>query len=104
MLNELYDTALSLAKGKVSIRDWHKEYVPLRAPKLAFFIYLNQECEIASIERISAPEKVSELRTWESKGDLRPAQRGRPDQHVAWAGNEAPADAAVVLNKVTGRQ
>jgi hypothetical protein len=27
----------------------------------------------------------------------------RPDQFVAWVGDEAPADAEAVLRKVTGR-
>ncbi len=71
MLNELYDAASSLANAGIKPKNWHKEYVPIRAPKLAFFVYINNQGEIADIERISDPTEVADLRTWESKGDLR---------------------------------
>lgn len=71
MLNELYDAASSLADADISPKDWHKEYVPVRAPKIAFFVYLDQQGGIAGIERIRDQAEVAELRTWESKGDLR---------------------------------
>ncbi len=71
MLNELYDAASTLADAGIKPKNWHKEYVPIRAPKLAFFVYINNQGEIADIERVSDPTEVADLRTWESKGDLR---------------------------------
>lgn len=71
MLNELYDAASGLADGGINPKDWHKEYVPLRVPNLAFFIYLDPKGETWDIERVSNEAEVAELRTWESKGDLR---------------------------------
>ncbi len=71
MLNELYEAASSLASAVISPKDWHKEYVPVRAPKLAFFVYLDQNGEIADISRVDEKSEVSSLRKWESKGDLR---------------------------------
>ncbi len=71
MLNELYEAASSLASAGISPKDWHKEYVPVRAPKLAFFVYLDQNGEIADISRVGDASDVSDLRKWESKGDLR---------------------------------
>jgi len=71
MLNELYDAASALADAGIKPKNWHKEYVPIRVPKLAFFVYINNQGEIADIERVSDPTEVADLRTWESKGDLR---------------------------------
>ncbi|MBI1821682.1 MAG: hypothetical protein HYR79_08230 [Nitrospirae bacterium] len=71
MLNELYDAARSLEAAGISPPDWHKEYVPVRAPKLAFFVYIDQQGEITAIERVGDKADVADLRTWESKGDLR---------------------------------
>lgn len=71
MLNELYEAASSLASAGISPEDWHKEYVPVRAPKLAFFVYLDQHGEIADIARVGEESEISGLRKWESKGDLR---------------------------------
>lgn len=71
MLNELYEAASSLASAGISPKDWHKEYVPVRAPKLAFFVYFDQNGEIADIARVGEKSDVSGLRKWESKGDLR---------------------------------
>ncbi|MDZ4853684.1 MAG: hypothetical protein SGJ26_02285 [Nitrospirota bacterium] len=71
MLNELYDVARSLEDAGISPLDWHKEYVPVRTPKLAFFVYIDQQGEITDIERVGDKAEVADLRTWESKGDLR---------------------------------
>lgn len=71
MLNELYDAARSLEDAGISPLDWHKEYVPVRAPKLAFFVYIDQQGEITDVERVGDKTEVADLRTWESKGDLR---------------------------------
>lgn len=71
MLNELYDAASSLAGVGISPKNWHKEYVPVRAPKLAFFVFIDHSGEIADIERVGDKAEVADLRTWESKGDLR---------------------------------
>ena len=71
MLNELYDVARSLKDARINPSDFHKEYVPVRAPKLAFFVYIDQQGEITDIERVGDKEEVAGLRTWESKGDLR---------------------------------
>lgn len=71
MLNELYDAASSLAGVGISPKNWHKEYVPVRAPKLAFFVFIDHYGEIADIERVGDKAEVADLRTWESKGDLR---------------------------------
>ena len=71
MLNELYEAASSLASAGISPKDWHKEYVPVRAPNLAFFVYFDQNGEIADISRVGDASDVSDLRKWESKGDLR---------------------------------
>lgn len=71
MLNELFDAARSLDGARIQRANWHKEYVPVRSPKLAFFIYIDPQGEIADIDRIEKSEDVAELRTWESKGDLR---------------------------------
>lgn len=71
MLNELFETARSLESAGIKPTNWHKEYVPVRLPKLAFFVYIDQHCEIADVERVITPEDVADLRTWESKGDLR---------------------------------
>lgn len=71
MLNELYDVARSIEDADISPPDWHKEYVPVRAPKLAFFVYIDQQGEITDMERVGDKAEVADLRTWESKGDLR---------------------------------
>lgn len=71
MLNELYDAASTLADAGIKPKNWHKEYVPIRAPMLAFFVYINNQGAIADIERVNDPTEVADLRTWESKGDLR---------------------------------
>ena len=71
MLNELYEAALSLTSADISPKDWHKEFVPVRAPKLAYFVYFDQNGEIADIVRVGEESDVSGLRKWESKGDLR---------------------------------
>ena len=71
MLNELYEAALSLTSADISPKDWHKEFVPVRAPKLAYFVYFDQNGEIADIARVGEESDVSGLRKWESKGDLR---------------------------------
>lgn len=74
MLNELFDAASSLADSGISPKDWHKEYVPIRKPskqKPAFFVYLDESGAITDIDGIGNPDTVEELRTWESKGDLR---------------------------------
>jgi hypothetical protein len=71
MLNELYDAASTLGGVGIKPKNWHKEYVPIRAPKLAFFVYINNQGEIADLERIGDPTEVADLRTWESKGGPR---------------------------------
>ena len=71
MLNELYDTAEKLAESGIKPKDWHKEYRPVRKPKLAFFVFLDQLGDIHDIERVNDPSEVDDLYTWESKGDLR---------------------------------
>ena len=52
MLNELYDTAEKLAESGIKPKDWHKEYRPVRKPKLAFFVFLDQLGDIHDIEQI----------------------------------------------------
>lgn len=71
MLNELYDAASSLAGVGINPKNWHKEYVPVRAPKLAFFVYIDHHGKITDIKRVGDATEVADLRTWESKGDLR---------------------------------
>ena len=71
MLNELYDAASKFADSGISPKSWHKEYRPVRKPKLAFWVFLDQFGSIADIERVSDPTEVAGLYTWESKGDLR---------------------------------
>lgn len=74
MVNELYDAARSLDASGISPKDWHKEYVPVRKPskqKPAFFVYVDQHGDITNVEQVDDPKMTAELRTWESKGDLR---------------------------------
>lgn len=71
MLNELYEAASSLASVGIHPDEWHNEYREVRAPKLTFFVYLDQHGKIADIARVGGKSEVSGLRKWESMGDLR---------------------------------
>lgn len=71
MLNELYDVAMSLQSAGITAKNWDKEYVPLRRPNLAYFVFIDEKSEITNIERVTEQIQVESLRKWESKGDLR---------------------------------
>lgn len=71
MLNELYEAASRLASVGIRPDKWHNEYREVRAPKLAFFVYLDQHGKIADITRVGGKSEISGIRKWESMGDLR---------------------------------
>lgn len=75
---------------------------------LFFTLLVVEDADIASLEQaardLDVPMTVLRL----GRPDLRPIYERklilvRPDQHVAWRGDEAPADAHALLKLVTGR-
>jgi hypothetical protein len=71
MLNELSQVATALDCSGIKPADWHPSYTPLKKPRLAFFVFLDNHGRVKDIARVKDAEEIAGLRKYENMGGLR---------------------------------